>query len=784
MILKRGPIPMTGILLNGGVSYPSSVGGPSSNYYTSGSAASSSSSPYHLSPQPRTVSLASSSASSSSSTDDVLASSMDSGKWGASKKIRFAPLPDPRREVLVDEEGQELPLPEGVIDPSPYSLVETAIYGTEGQTTTSNKGPSSPGSPNKFAGSKAHFPLVPLLSSAGASSSTLGLSVDGSDNGQHSEGTITSTPTFSNSADTSSVSADDASDSGFTIVSTPTGQGTPTPTTTSRRGSNASDATQQRKWSSTKGLLRPLLKLPKSKSGDGSRGFSGVTTEEILTLGTINLFRSGSRESVSSTQSEGAALTRQLSGVSIQSTNSTKSKKRSQGGFRGGYSLRPITSELGTASTTRQYRHPLSSSSKPTSPLSKSSNGARPNGMKGTRLLNGRVYGAKSGSASGRLGGLDKNSNLFKTARDEEPEFVEWGYGGMGSKIGGAASTDSRGKRAKELQTGRASAGGSGVQAHSSSKAHVGTSGADDDFDGSGLAWVRRRKEQREREKREKEEKEALQPEGVGGGAEAAGEKMTEGATAEMAEEKTANKDGTVQETQEAPIPPRIEVHAPSPTRESAPISSPPPAPKVDEEKENIPPSAAGIRSSTTSPIDSGEMTPVSSKKGSDHVFTAINVPAPHWHDTHHPGHGHHTHSHSQHHSRSHSLHLHLKDGADVENGMPNMGSRSSSFQAVPNTIPEVVAEKPGSPLASAAVVDVEHADSAEKEKGQVVMLENAPESPKTPSSASGSDFDEDEEDEEIKDDEEDREEDDEDELDELDEEVRTLLFQQGEDRG
>ncbi|KAB5595252.1 hypothetical protein CTheo_1330 [Ceratobasidium theobromae] len=85
------------------------------------------------------------------------------------------------------------------------------------------------------------------------------------------------------------------------------------------------------------------------------------------------------------------------------------------------------------------------------------------------RMLNGRVYGARR--ARERLQPLPCM----------EPEFSEWGYGGMGSV--GASGEYSK------------------LQSNTSS---VGGRDDDDDDDGSGLSWVRKRKEKKEREERER----------------------------------------------------------------------------------------------------------------------------------------------------------------------------------------------------------------------------------------------------------------------------------------
>ncbi|KAG1748902.1 uncharacterized protein EDB91DRAFT_1079032 [Suillus paluster] len=112
----------------------------------------------------------------------------------------------------------------------------------------------------------------------------------------------------------------------------------------------------------------------------------------------------------------------------------------------------------------------------------------------GVRMLNGRVYGSKR----------QPPSNPFANVRDE-PEFVEWGYGGMGSVNGssdskysvlakGAPALLSHG-HAQKLPVG----GGRGGAARRIDGV------GDDDDDGSGMGWVRRRRLEKERLAREKE---------------------------------------------------------------------------------------------------------------------------------------------------------------------------------------------------------------------------------------------------------------------------------------
>jgi hypothetical protein len=93
------------------------------------------------------------------------------------------------------------------------------------------------------------------------------------------------------------------------------------------------------------------------------------------------------------------------------------------------------------------------------------------------KMLNGRVYGAKKGQA-GSAGSL----------KAQDPEFSEWG-GLMGAKGGGlgsnapSATTATRPNAPPERRSGF----------------------LDDEDDGSGMGWVKRRREQKERERRASE---------------------------------------------------------------------------------------------------------------------------------------------------------------------------------------------------------------------------------------------------------------------------------------
>ncbi|KAH9977308.1 hypothetical protein BGW80DRAFT_1456610 [Lactifluus volemus] len=103
-------------------------------------------------------------------------------------------------------------------------------------------------------------------------------------------------------------------------------------------------------------------------------------------------------------------------------------------------------------------------------PLSRvqSAGAVRPPNTK--RLLNGRVYGARKHPRN-------QSTNVFANASDE-PEFVEWGHGGWKLLIG---HTEERGRPGAPQPT------------------------TVNDDDGSGMGWVKRRREERERKKREEQ---------------------------------------------------------------------------------------------------------------------------------------------------------------------------------------------------------------------------------------------------------------------------------------
>jgi len=115
-------------------------------------------------------------------------------------------------------------------------------------------------------------------------------------------------------------------------------------------------------------------------------------------------------------------------------------------------------------------------------------------------MLNGRVYGGHKQRHS------VADANPFANARDDDLEFVEWGYGGMGSVRGarsagivGNANDRERTKWERLQHNGRNVVAG-----------HV-----DEDDDGSGMEWVKKRKAARERKEKEEKERAESQAESV-----------------------------------------------------------------------------------------------------------------------------------------------------------------------------------------------------------------------------------------------------------------------------
>lgn len=455
----------------------------------------------------------------------------------SARRIRFAPLPDPR--ALEDEAAAA-----AAEDGDGYeTLVDPQVTGSD--TGCSSVSSSLFSSPRIFT--------KDLLSPT--------------------EGTVPCDPSLNGSQAT---------------LADPYGPDDMTPTGSHSGASSPTTHKKAASWTAKpKKLFKPFLRRSSSPMAPPSSFGSGITTEDILTLGTINLFRSTSRESRMSTESLPTTPLNRWTSAGSYTGQKNKGKE---------WLGSPLSRTESTGSIKADTRgRPVRA------PPAKSSTTPQANGkgrLRGTRMLNGRVYGGR---------GLNAQQNLFQTAKDTEPEFVEWGYGGMGSVKAGQNGD----KQWSKLQSTGTSVGGGG--------------GDDDDDDGGGMAWARKRKEARERAKQEAEER-----------AKAEAEAKENGQTEQTEETRVAGQG--VAPTEGGAEPGLSAV-------QEEPAVSPPAVEEVPVVKEQPSTPATEL---VSSPIEEAIPSPSAQpdetskeKEEEQHVTTAVNVPAP---VRQHSSHGHHHH--------------------------------------------------------------------------------------------------------------------------------------------
>lgn len=219
--------------------------------------------------------------------------------------------------------------------------------------------------------------------------------------------------------------------------------------------------------SKTRRLLKLALPLPSRGLDLRLTPSASSSSSDVFSSSMSALFRVGSRDSSRTSGSRassrerladdsstiGAPLGRCSSAASAASGRSTSTLRPSLLAFRRTQSSDNVEKLRSSGSTTPRSGRPAARTASV--------------GQQGTRMLNGRVYGGRRGHQF--------KTNPFETARNEEPEFVEWGYGGMGSN-----------KTAKD----------SAITSKYAAL-HGGASTGDDDDDGSGLAWLKARREKR-----------------------------------------------------------------------------------------------------------------------------------------------------------------------------------------------------------------------------------------------------------------------------------------------
>ncbi|KAI0329897.1 hypothetical protein GY45DRAFT_1209880, partial [Cubamyces sp. BRFM 1775] len=329
-------------------------------------------------------------------------------------------------------------------------------------------------------------------------------------------------------------------------------------------------------------------------------------------------------------------------------------------------------------------------------------------GRKQQRMLNGRVYGAKRNA----------NANPFANVRSEEPEFVEWGYGGMGSVKSSAGQSEIWSR----VQKGNVAIGGNEQPAWGS------RSSAAEEDDGSGMAWLKRRREQREREKREREERGKAEAEKAAAEGELTAEKVEESAEVETSTPTKAD----VKETESAPTAPPTGANT---TVTPTPVSSTPLPPETHQ-----------------------------SPSREEHITQTVSIPAPAHHHRHHSHSHSHSHGHHHAHGHGHSLSLSLphperRESADTARGVPFF-TPTPTAGATPTGIAETAEDGLGTPIPGGArlrkesVTEGEGGESLSSSATSTASttsddLDDSEDSPKDTEGGFG-DEDEDEEEEEL----------------------------------
>ena len=465
----------------------------------------------------------------------------------ASRRIRFAPLPDPRREVLVTEEGHEIPFPAVFVDETDQNLIPLRDFSP--RTSLDRSGPPTPGS-------KALNPNSSLLLASPQHGISLLYPHDPS-LFPPSSSNLESTPRSSVGDSPSSPAIDPThlpcglqtppSNSLIPSHSDCQGASTPLLTKTSPQtlGSPALDYAKldtesikgSIKRSGNKGwkskLFKPIL---------ASRQKDTTHSDEALSYGVNPLLKhshvrqsydhddltsvvSDKRRAESLREPTGVPFERSSTMTSTITTNSLPPTLASASALKPrkkstkSHSLfsSPTATSLNLFSSGKSAKNDYSRSHS-TGPQARTGPGAvkRPQ----VRMLNGRYYGARR---------VDPFSTIryvpivlkprgtciylaFSFHSDQEPEFVEWGFGGMGS-VSNSSSMWAKVQSNAGVSIGASAEGSWGGSTGSGTSSGGSGRGADDYDDGSGMAWVRRRREKKERERLETEEQEKKEAE-------------------------------------------------------------------------------------------------------------------------------------------------------------------------------------------------------------------------------------------------------------------------------
>ncbi|KAG8766332.1 hypothetical protein FRC15_006465, partial [Serendipita sp. 397] len=415
------------------------------------------------------------------------ASATAHSRTGSVRKIRFAPLPDPRRE-------DELALMMATTD-SPVTLTNANANGSLGLSTTEGVQQSQDTTTMTTMAKAMVMACAPNCSSE--TTTRVNEPVATSTNTSTSISTVSPNTTSLNEKlkpipANGHVVVDGlptsitGSDEGGAAYLTETDTSRPQTPTNLKGGGAGTPSKTKSSWS--KRLFKPLLGGGGGGASSKLEGGRGAYSDDDgggdKSGGFGSLFRTESRDSVQSSTSEGGGAF----GFSMgrRRTSSAADSKPISSRFSATFSR----TDSGGSGVPLARAQSLQAGG---------TNGGAGGGRRRTnqqqRMLNGRVYGARSAAMR----------KAFANVQDWEPEFVEWGHGGAGSVKNANAVLGGDAERYKALQSGgKVSIGADATRNGAAST----TTTADDEDDGSGMAWVRRRREQREKERREKEEEE------------------------------------------------------------------------------------------------------------------------------------------------------------------------------------------------------------------------------------------------------------------------------------
>jgi hypothetical protein len=326
------------------------------------------------------------------------------------RRIRFAPLPDPRRAVFIADDGTEHPIPQLDLLFAPDDALAASTSSLSMPLDESRDGlpyatpytiPASLPAAVSLALSpetKSGPGLLQALAPGNRPKSMLTGYTYAYSNGDSSSNDSNSS---SNTSSRNNLDVESAS----SLISE---HNSPTPKT-----SNGAPATPN-KGSGLLSLFRTSSRSSQAPTPTAT-AYRFLDNDPVAGKPLQRWTSATSADSSSSSLKKGSGVpmfrtqSTPHSGSNLKKSIFSRSKSKSQ-----------KSSSSGATAPTGAHKAGLISTIAPSTPTSPTSAARKAGGVK---MLNGRVYGARRPAP---------NPNVFANTR-EEPEFIEWGYGGMGS---------------------------------------------------------------------------------------------------------------------------------------------------------------------------------------------------------------------------------------------------------------------------------------------------------------------------------------------------------------